>query len=725
MESTNRQFRRTVGCQSCATAVITIFFTMLICVFAATPAKAVDIGIGTGMSVWLLSLTDDDDNIYLIDNGKVYGTLYAKYGNDTISINGSDMGGTFCGDYATATANDGNDTVTWTQGSFSGSFYGANGADTMEIIGSVPFTGGSTQSFDGGEGTSDVFSFTGFTGEVDPEYILNWETVNLTDTTLSVTVGAWDISAGTGSLNLYNSEFDGGSGLTITALAMTIDADSTFAATGDGAGAYHLSGSLSNSGTINMQDSVVGDKVTVAGDYSGDGTIALDTDFSTSTSDVLVLEGNVSSGGAIAINDLKSTSADSSSQILLIDLPSDSNKDDERFTLAAAHQYNGQSDLGRFNNSPFIWKLMTSGNNWVLGGAYYPESVSTEDSEGSENPVVPVAVEKPAVVSEIPAEISLATFSYEVAVNKLETLHQRLGELRSHRAWAGVDPGACPASGGLFLPMGFRPDRINGWMKSMFAGFDIGSDDNFAADGKFGAVTIGFDRRFTVFEDHALFAGLYCSGIDGEYDNSGEGASYGSLYKAHSEVDGWSTGLYATWMNTRGTYLDLVLDYMFLDADIQSVDFVSTDGDILSASLEGGQSFAVYPAVIVEPQIQVKVSYVDWDSFYDGYNIVVPDDHTYITGRAGVRAEYTHTFSSKAQFKPWIYVGVQHEFTDSPTLNNVMDFDSHDYGTCANFQLGLTQELSSRVQLYADAGGTFDFDDYRAWRVDIGFRFQF
>ena len=96
-----------------------------------------------------------------------------------------------------------------------------------------------------------------------------------------------------------------------------------------------------------------------------------------------------------------------------------------------------------------------------------------------------------------------------------------------------------------------------------------------------------------------------------------------------------------------------------------------------------------------------------------------------MTGRAGLRTEYTFFRPSGAEIKPWLYVGAQHEFTDGPAVTNVIDFKTHEYGTTGNIQAGLTWALGDRLQLYLDGGYATDFGVYDAWRGDFGLRIRF
>ena len=649
--------------------------------------------------------------------------IFGGEGNDTFTLSGGGVTGDFYGE-------EDDDTFTWSGGELNSGFYGGDGSDEATVS-AADYDG--NQILDGGDDTSvddgyiDELTLSGVTVSANGGNILNWEVLTLDEgTSLAITGGSIAVGDGSESTGIYvanSSTLDGGSRLTIDG-SLNIDSSSQFLGIGGGVGVYTITHNLSNAGTIDTQDGVAGDTVTVGGDYSGGGTLKFDTDFSTGATDNLSVTGNVSMDNAtIEINGLASTTSSTSSEIVLIDAPNDSDKSDEHFVLAESNRYDGNSNLGRWAGSPFIWKLKNSDGNCVLGDAYELPSADTGgDDPGGGSRDDRSGDAKPAVVSEIPAEVSLPTFAYEVSINKLNTLHKRLGELRKHKAWANFDPASGPA--GLFPPVGFDENHLNVWARSTFAGFNIDADDNFEVEGRYGLAQVGFDYKMGD-DANTIYAGFYGGYIEGNFDNSGEGGDYGSLYEAHTDMDGWSAGVYGTWMNTRGTYVDLVFDYSALEAHIEAVDSLSTDGDTISGSVEAGQSLTIIPRLIVEPQLQAKAAYITWDGFNDGYSDVSFEDHTYVTGRVGARVEYTLFRSSGLEIKPWLYLGAQHEFTDDSNITNVIEFESHQYDTTGNVQAGITWEDTGMFQFYADAGYTSDFDVYDAWRVDAGFRIRF
>lgn len=94
-----------------------------------------------------------------------------------------------------------------------------------------------------------------------------------------------------------------------------------------------------------------------------------------------------------------------------------------------------------------------------------------------------------------------------------------------------------------------------------------------------------------------------------------------------------------------------------------------------------------------------------------------------MTGRLGVRSEYTFTRESGGEIKPWLYFGVQDEVSNGTYVGYAgTDFDSQEYNFAANLQAGITADVNKHLQFYGDAGYTADFEDYTAWRLDAGLR---
>lgn len=604
-----------------------------------------------------------------------------------------------------------------------GSIYGGNGSDTVNYNGNGNAVSG---IIDGGDdvgtadGYIDTLNINGYSGAAFNNYV-NFEDVNLVGATLD-----------------YGSNF-----ASPESLNYNIDSNSALILTGGGSGVYEINSSVNNSGLMDFSDGTVGDHLDITGNFdSTSGVYLIDVDFNSRQADSITVGGEFTGSGTIEVNPLYVTSAASSDaqEIIVVEAPNDTSHGDENFVYVPSQRYNNSPYLARFNESPFIWQLRDSNGNLVLG------YVVPSDETGKALPEAEALMPEPkqTVIPEIPAYVSLPTFGREVVMNELDTMHQRMGELRNHLGWVGTDGSVQHPNEYYNSKIDFDESKVNGWARGTASHFDFSEGSSFDVDGNYMSVDLGFDKRFKLSEDKSLFFGGFYGQSTGDFDNNSRGEIYQGFSPAQTDIDAWSLGAYATFFNTSGTYVDVVGEYMDMEADIKAIDHYSTDGSMLGGSVEVGHSIGVKENWVVEPQAQVKLAYVTWDGFYDGYNDVSFADHTYVTGRLGVRTQYTFNFDkedeqaagqasvpatrkdgevkSGKELQPWVYAGVLHEFTDAPDIHYIIDFASHQYDTAGQLMGGVTFDLAERVQLYGDVSYIFDFSDYEAIRGDVGLR---
>ncbi|MEX0284016.1 MAG: autotransporter outer membrane beta-barrel domain-containing protein, partial [Paracoccaceae bacterium] len=194
-----------------------------------------------------------------------------------------------------------------------GSIRLGSGSDTLSLV-STTYSPGNV--LDGGDDASvadghvDALRLDGLSLALTGANITNWESITLANGSLTVSdsaLTAGDTSAGTG-LFLETATLDAGTGFALTG-NLTIDTASTLNATGGG-GTYTVSGSIANAGRILLQDGTVGDRVVTGEDYTGTGTVTIDVDFATNTSDQIIVGDDVTGGTTtIVATDVSSGSA--------------------------------------------------------------------------------------------------------------------------------------------------------------------------------------------------------------------------------------------------------------------------------------------------------------------------------------------------------------------------------------------------------------------------------
>ncbi len=194
-------------------------------------------------------------------------------GNDAFNLSGGSNTGNIYGE------ND-DDTFDWTAGTLSGGFFGGDGSDVATITAAAAL--GGSETLDGGDDTSDtdgwidVLTIDGVSATVGDGNIVNWEVVNLTNSTLNIAgLAAPVVNTCSGSLTL------GGTGAVDDVLGCTSDDD--IAITGDtvvangiqGAGGADSISILGHASVATVTGD--GDGQDASGGLFGNDTITIDT----------------------------------------------------------------------------------------------------------------------------------------------------------------------------------------------------------------------------------------------------------------------------------------------------------------------------------------------------------------------------------------------------------------------------------------------------------------
>lgn len=426
-----------------------------------------------------------------------------------------------------------------------------------------------------------------------------------------------------------------------------------------------------NYGSVSLQNAAL-TTATIDGNYSGTGRIKVDTDFALRQSDQLTITGDVDGNSFLEFNTLNPTATAVGTDIVVIKAPNNNGSGD--FHIATSQQYAGQSKKGQFTGMPFIWQLVNDAGkkNWALRG--------TDE-----------------VAAEVPAYAGLPPMGREIVLGDLERLHTRLGELRNHQD-----------------KIQFLDQPLSAWSRVYGSVFDYGlRDKSFAMNGDHHGIQFGFDRHLSGSSDWDNFSGLFIGYGSGRYQTSGLGAKHSAVFGSDNTIKRWSVGAYSTFFNQSGAYVDLVAQYGQAEARINTIGKnLVIDGKDFSLSAEIAKSITMNNHWVIEPQIQIKAANVQWKDFYDGVNSVAIKDHTYLTGRVGIRAEKVIE-TSQGEVKPWLYVGAIHEFSESPAIQYAgHTFHSPHLTTAGELKIGFTADLNNNSQIYGDLGVTSNFGHY-------------
>lgn len=370
------------------------------------------------------------------------------------------------------------------------------------------------------------------------------------------------------------------------------------------------------------------------------------------------------------------------------------------FTLANRAASNGEAaivELGAFQ-----YKLgheaesdaYGGGSQWFLYGTYVP---------GPE----PIDPDAPSASNTGSAAINTFVASYLLNYAEMDTLIQRLGDLRGG--------GQYGKEGAWFRAYGGK-----------FKDFDRNYAKNF--DMNYGGVQVGYDHRLenSWFRNGDTYVGAFIGFGKGDLDYS---------YSGSGTAENRSMGMYATYIGEKGFYVDAIAKYTWSRLDFSVLDNEKTlvTGDKINStgpglSLETGKRIRFGNEGknggrwYVEPQVQLSWQHMSGGAFFasNGLNIGL-DSYNSLLGRAGILLGYQTNrtnFYAKASYVK--------EFDGDMTIraNDVDIFESLDDNWVV-YGLGVTHLMNARNALYLDvertSGGSFAQD----WKINGGWRVSF
>ncbi|MBZ9823215.1 autotransporter-associated beta strand repeat-containing protein [Mesorhizobium sp. CA4] len=381
--------------------------------------------------------------------------------------------------------------------------------------------------------------------------------------------------------------------------------------------------SLNNSGAVRLGAAAPGTVLTVSGDYVGNGgkiliNAALDGD--ASATDRLVVHGNTSGTGILAVSNVGGAGAQTSEGIKIVDIDGSSAG---TFTLAGDYVFQGdQAVVG----GAYAYRLYKNGVSTPADGDWYLRSTLINDTGPLYAPSTPLYEAYEGVLQ---------------SFNELGTLQQRIG----NRAWG---EGATPQ--GADVP-GQGPVDGN----AIWARID-------AAHGKFEpkTSTTGTDYDVTTWKLnagvdwllHESEAGILLGGITVHYGTVSSDVS--STFGTGSiSATGYGVGGTLTWLGNSGFYVDSQAQATWYDSDINSAVLGKlADGNKgfgYALSIESGQKIALRSNWSLTPQAQLSYSAVDFDRFTDRFGAIVsPGSGDSLIGRLGISADYEDQWADSA-----------------------------------------------------------------------------
>jgi outer membrane autotransporter protein len=371
--------------------------------------------------------------------------------------------------------------------------------------------------------------------------------------------------------------------------------------------------------------------------------------------------------------------------------------------------------------------IVVSGGNLitVLGDAFQVQNGATNITVSNGASVTGnSALLRVLPLTLFPTRLNAAIGTYAAGVPlfyaDMDTLIERLGELR---LLAGDGSASADSSGKAIIPPAPPVETsptIGTWVRGFGNGMHINDQVSRAYDQNTGGFQLGADKRF-----NALHGDLYIGGFLSYFN-----ASRDFLDGGNGATNALSLGTYATWINPKGWYADLVFKYTqlwnYFNAPSDggtSTGFYSIPS--LGGSLEVGKRFD-FGKFFVEPQAQLAGVWEAGNNYTTSNGLIVGGSDEYsLRGRLGLRAGMHFALSNGIEIEPYLKVSAVHEFLTGDRITvNETGFNPTISGTLVDAGAGITARVSQSVYLYGEYDYANDDRIRQPWAVNAGVRWQ-
>lgn len=452
--------------------------------------------------------------------------------------------------------------------------------------------------------------------------------------------------------------------------------------------------------------------LTVEGNYSGGGTLTMNTALGSdnSATDKLIVEGNTSGHTLVAINNIGGMGAQTVEGIEIVNVAgaSDGTFEKESRIVAGAYDYD----------------VVRRGSNWYLSSTVDP--VDPVDPNDPTDPGAPASPETPQLPVHPggPSQIRPEFGSYlanNLAANTLfiSRLHDRPGETQYTDVLTGEKKITSMWIRNVGIHTRFHDSSEQLKTQSNNYVLQMGGDlAQWSSD--------GLDRWHL-----GLMAG---------YANSrSRTTSTLNNHNSRGKVDGYSVGLYGTWyeneLDKSGGYVDTWMLYNWFDNTVdgqyQASEAYKSKG--ITAAVEAGYSLKVgesqHLTYWIQPKAQVVWMDVQADDHRERYGTQVKVDSTgNLMTSLGARAYFNRKPTGEedrmAGIQPFVEANWIHN-SHSPrvTMGEVQN-DVQGVKDLAELKVGVEGQLTSRLTVWGNVSGQMGSDSYRNAQGMVGVKYH-
>ncbi|MBS9200476.1 autotransporter outer membrane beta-barrel domain-containing protein, partial [Escherichia coli] len=432
----------------------------------------------------------------------------------------------------------------------------------------------------------------------------------------------------------------------------------------------------------------------VAESLSGNGTFRMNTDIASHTGDMLNVTGNASGNFVLDIRNtgLEPVSAGTPLQVV------HTGSGDAAFSLNG-----GKVDAGTWEyylnkeNTDWYLKADSSQPGTDNPGTDNPGTDNPgTDNPGTDNPVPPVR----HTTKSADAVLDMATAPVYVFNSELQSLRFRHGDVMQNTR----------SPGGVWGRYTGSDTRISGGAGSGYSltqsGMETGGD--------------------TVFElkDSRLAVGAFVSYTDNSISHNRGGSS---------TVGSTGGGLYATWFNNDGYYVDGVIKVNRFRNELRTwmSDGTAVKGDYhqngFGGSLEAGRTFSLNENTWIQPYLRSTAFRAESkDISLDNGMKAKAGTTKSLQGEVGVNLGMNLDVAGTV-VRPYLTTAVSHEFSDNNRvrINDSYNFTNDISGTTGKYGAGVSAQLTANAGVWAEASYQNGENTESPVTGSVGFRINF
>lgn len=260
------------------------------------------------------------------------------------------------------------------------------------------------------------------------------------------------------------------------------------------------------------------------------------------------------------------------------------------------------------------------------------------------------------------------------------------------------------------------PETAGAWAR-----YNGGRLDGRGIQHDYNTVEVGFDKAIS----NNVMLGISFDYTKGDTD----------LDAGTSDNNTYTLGLYGSYFNESGCFLDAMLKVGRIDTDYDLNNGISEKGDYMLTGtivgIETGHRWNIQN-YFIEPQVQLTYSYLRPENYNTNLREVKFDDMKSLIARVGimsgmkfaedrgsayVKASYNHDFLGDIEGN---YSGVT--AAGNAVRVNIDDELDDNWGEVS---LGASYQVTDSVNTFVDVGTSFGGDIDQKWRVNLGARYVF